>query len=62
VVVKIREKLSVSKQGVQKFHKESFSFRKAVYCGSQTPVSNRFAALGNLDDDDDINRTWESIR
>jgi hypothetical protein len=25
-------------------------------------ISNRFAALGNLDDDVDINRAWETIR
>jgi hypothetical protein len=25
-------------------------------------ISNRFAALGNLDDEADINRAWETIR
>jgi hypothetical protein len=25
-------------------------------------LSNRFTALGNLDDDVDINRAWETIR
>jgi len=28
----------------------------------QVKISNRFAALENLDDDVDINRAWESIR
>jgi hypothetical protein len=28
----------------------------------QIKISNRFAALGNLDDNVDISRTWESIR
>jgi hypothetical protein len=28
----------------------------------QFKISNRFAALENLDDDVDINRTWENIR
>jgi hypothetical protein len=28
----------------------------------QVEISNRFRALGNLDDNVDINRAWESIR
>ena len=27
----------------------------------QFKISNRFAALGNLSDSDDINRAWENI-
>ena len=25
-------------------------------------ITNRFAALENLDDDEDVNRTWENIK
>ena len=28
----------------------------------QIEITNRFAALGNLNDDEDINRTWENIK
>ena len=28
----------------------------------QIEITNRFAALGNLSDGDDINRTWENIK
>jgi hypothetical protein len=28
----------------------------------QIEIANRFAALGNLSDDEDINRVWESIK
>jgi hypothetical protein len=28
----------------------------------QVEISNRFAALENLDDDVDINRAWETVR
>ena len=28
----------------------------------QIEITNKFAALGNLNDDKDINRTWENIK
>ena len=28
----------------------------------QTEITNRFAALENLNDDEDVNRTWENIK
>ena len=28
----------------------------------QTEITNRFAALENLSDDEDINRAWENIK
>jgi hypothetical protein len=68
VVAKVRERLMVSK-GIMllKFDMDSFNFRtlndgevKEQY---QIKISNRFAALEELDDDDDaINRVSESIR
>jgi hypothetical protein len=45
---------------------ERFNLKKlidvAVKEQNQVKMSNRFAALENLDDDVDINRAWESIR
>jgi hypothetical protein len=46
VVTKLREKLNDAKVRDQ----------------YQVKVSNRFTALENLDDNVDINRTWENIR
>jgi hypothetical protein len=28
----------------------------------QSEITNRFAGLQNLNDDEDVNRTWESIK
>ena len=28
----------------------------------QVEITNRFAALGNISDDGDVNRTWENIK
>jgi hypothetical protein len=58
VVAKIREQLTVNKQGSHKFHMESFSLNdlnevegKEKY---RVEVSNRFAALEDLDTDAEI--------
>jgi hypothetical protein len=45
---------------------ESFNLKKLIIQrikhSYQVKISNRFAALENLDDDDvDISRTWETI-
>jgi len=53
---------------VQKFNMERFNLVKLnnaeVKEQIQVKISNRFAALENLDDDDDmdISRAWKSIR
>jgi hypothetical protein len=66
VVAKFRERLAVSKQETHKFHMERFNLKKLnkVVGREQyrVEISNRFAALGNLDNDVDINRAWETIR
>jgi hypothetical protein len=58
--------LSVSKQAAQKWDGESFNLRKLneleVRKQCQTVITNRFAALENLSDCDDINRAWENIK
>jgi len=66
VVAKVRERLAVTKQAAQKFDGERFYFRKLseleVMRQYQIEITNRFAALGNLRDGEDINRAWENIK
>jgi hypothetical protein len=49
VVAKVRERLAVSKQTAHRIHMERFNLKKLnkeQYC---VEISNRFAALENLD-------------
>ena len=66
VVVKVRERLAVSKQATHKLDEERFNLRKLkdleVKKQYQIEITNRFAALGNICDDGDINRAWENIK
>jgi hypothetical protein len=66
VVAKVRERLAVSKQAAQKFDGERFNLRKLnepkVSKQYQIMVTSRFAALENLSDGEDRNRTWENIK
>jgi len=66
VVAKVRERLAVSKQAAQRFDGERFNLRKLneleVRKRYQIEITNRFAALENLRDDEDINRAWENIK
>jgi len=66
VVAKVRERLSVNKQAAQKFDGERFNLRKLseleVREQYQIEITNRFAALESLSDDEDINRAWENIK
>ena len=65
MVAKDRERLTVSKQAAQNFDVKRFNLSKVneleVRKEYQIKISNRFAALGNLSDSDDINRAWENI-
>jgi len=66
VVAKVRERLAVSKQAAQKFDGERFNLRKLkeleVRKQFQIEITNRFAALRNISDNEDINRSWENIK
>jgi hypothetical protein len=66
VVAKVRERLVVSKQAAQKFDAERFNHKKPseleVKKQHQIKISNRFAALENLNVSEDINRAWENIK
>jgi len=56
----------VGKQVVQRFDRQRFNLRKSnepeVREQYQIEITNRFAALENLDDDEEVNRTWENIK
>jgi hypothetical protein len=70
VAAKVREKLPISKQVVQKFNVEGFNLKKLKEVELkekyQVKIANTFAALETLgdgnDDHADINRSFESIR
>ena len=64
MIAKVRERLAVGKQATQRFDRQRFNLRKLnepeVREQYQIEVTNRFAALENLNDD--VNRTWENIK
>ena len=61
VIAKVRERLAVGKQVAQKFDGQRFNLRKLnepeVRELYQIEITNRFAALENVNDDEDVNRT-----
>jgi hypothetical protein len=63
---KIRERLAVSKQTARRVHMERFKLKILNVVDSKeqcrVEISNRFAALENLDTKLDINKAWETIR
>jgi hypothetical protein len=66
VVEKLRENLAVHEQAAQKFEGERFNLRKLkeleVKEKYQNEITNSFAALENLNVDEDVNRVWENIK
>jgi hypothetical protein len=65
-VTKIRERLAVSKKTTHRVHMEGFNLKKLSgvegkewYC---VEISNRFAALENLDTEGDVNKAWETVK
>ena len=66
MIAKVRERLSVGKLVAQRFDRQIFNLRKLneseVREQYQIEITNRFAALENSDDDEDVNRTWENIK
>jgi len=68
VIAKVRERLAVGKQAAQRFDRQRFNLRKLnelkVRKQYQIEITNRFAGLENLndDEDEDVNRTWENIK
>jgi len=66
VVAKFREILALSTQAAQRFDGEWFNLRKLNELEFrkqyQIQITNRFAALENLSNDEDINKAWENIK
>ena len=66
VIAKARERLAVCKQAAQRFDRQRFNLRKFnepdVREQYQIEITKRFAALENLNDDEDVNKTWENIK
>jgi len=66
VITNVREILAVGKQAAQRFDRQRFNLRKPnepeVREQYQIEITNRFAALENSDDCEDVNRTWENIK
>jgi hypothetical protein len=66
VVAEVRERLSVSKQTMLRFHMERFKLKKLNEVEGKeqyhVQISNRFASLENFDAEVDGNRAWETIR
>ena len=66
LIAKVRERLSARTQAAQKTDVERFNLKKLsdmeVRKKYQIEISNRFEALENLNDSEDINRAWENIK
>jgi hypothetical protein len=66
VVAKVRERLALNKQRLHRSHIEMLNLKQLKEVeGKQkyrAEVSNRFAALEDLDADVEINSAWEMIR
>jgi len=66
VIEKVRERLAVGKQAAQRFDRQRFNLRKLnepeVREQYQIEITNRFAALENGNDEEDVNRSWEHIK
>jgi len=63
---KIRERIAVGKLAAHMFDKQRFNLRKLnepeVREHYQIEITISFAALENLNEDEDVNRTWENIK
>jgi len=66
VIAKVRERLAVGKQAAQRFDRQRFNLRKLnepeVREYYQIEITNRFAALENVNDEEDVKMTWEHIK
>jgi len=66
VIAKVRERLTVCKQAAESFDRQRFNLRKLneleVRKHYQIEITNRLAALENLNNDEDVNRTWENTK
>ena len=65
-MAKVRERLAVGKQAAQRFDRQRFNLSKLneseVRDQYQIEIRISFAALENLNDDEDVDRTWDNIK
>jgi len=66
VIANVRERLAVGKQAARRFDRQRFNLKKLNEPEGreqyQIEITDRFAALENLNDDEDVNGTWENIK
>jgi hypothetical protein len=66
VAAKLRERLALNKQRLHRFYMDRFNLKELseVECKQKyrVEVSNRFAALKDLDTEVEINSAWKTIR
>ena len=66
VIAKVRERLEVGKQAAQRLDRHKFNLSKLnkleVRKEYQVEITNRFEALENLNEDEDVNRIWGNIK
>jgi len=66
VISKVRKRLAVGKQAAQRFDRQRFNLRKLNEPGVrkkyQIEITNRFVALENFNDDEDVNRACKNIK
>jgi len=66
VIAKVRERFAVGKQAAKRFDRQRFNLRKLNEPGVreqyQIEIKNWFSALENVNDEEDVNRTWEHIK
>jgi hypothetical protein len=66
VITKVRERLAMNKQRSRRFHMKRFNLKKLNDVEGKeqfrVEVSNRFAALEDVDTEVEINSAWETIR
>ena len=66
MVAKVRERLTVRKQTTQKLDGERLNLGMLNVLGVRKQyrieISNRFAALENVNDGEDINKVWGNIK
>jgi hypothetical protein len=65
-MAEVRERLAVNKQRSHRLHMERFNLKKLNQVEGKeqfrVEVSNRFAALEDLDAEVELNSDWETIR
>ena len=66
MIAKVRERSAVGKQAAQRFDSQRFNLGKLneleVREQYHIEITNRFAALENLNEDEDVNKTWENTK